>query len=115
MFLSLFFANAQSKFKPLTNEEFASYITKSGVQLLDVRAADEYNEGHIPGAINVDVQSADFQKIASSKLDPSKPVALYCRGGVRSKKAAGILEKIGYTGVDLDKGFKEWQGAVNKL
>lgn len=92
------------------NSEFANTIkTESDLQLVDVRTPQEFKESHIPGAINIDVKNPDF--INNIKvLDKSKPVAVYCRSGMRSKNAAEILVKDGYKVYELNKGFMNWDG-----
>lgn len=84
--------------------------TKPG-QLLDVRSSEEYAEGHLRGAINIDVQEPDFQAEASSQLEKDKPVYVYCRSGRRSLLAGEMLAKDGYTVVDLDGGILGWEKA----
>lgn len=71
----------------------------------------EYSEGHIPGTININVLDDSFAAMADSTLQKDKPVALYCRSGKRSKKAAVILSEKGYKVYELDKGFNAWQEA----
>ena len=94
-------------------EEFAREITKSGVQLVDVRTTEEYTNGHIPNAVNIDVLSPNFaQEIA--KLDKAQPVALYCRSGRRSKSAAEQATKLGFQVVELDGGILEWKGEIER-
>lgn len=78
------------------------------IQLVDVRTEKEYAEGAIPGAVNIDVKQADFTHRADSLLDLSRPVAVYCKGGVRSRKAAKELTQKGYTVYNLDKGYDSW-------
>ena len=94
-------------------DEFAREIAKSGVQLVDVRTAEEYAGGHIPNAVNMDVLSSDFaEKIAT--LDKERPVALYCRSGRRSKTAAEQAANLGYKVVELDGGINSWQGKIER-
>ncbi|MFZ9980912.1 MAG: rhodanese-like domain-containing protein [Cyclobacteriaceae bacterium] len=78
--------------------------------ILDVRTPEEFSEDHLAGAINMDVNSPDFEKL-SAKLDKKKPVYVYCLGGVRSKKAAGILKRNGYQAVSMSGGIKAWKSA----
>lgn len=80
----------------------------SSIQLLDVRMPAEYAAGAIPGADNLDVKQEDFAFRADSLLDKSRPVAVYCKGGVRSRKAARQLTEKGYTVYNLDKGYDSW-------
>ena len=92
-------------------DEFAREIAKEGVQIVDVRTASEYAEGHIPNAVNMDVLSYDFaEKIAT--LDKERTVALYCRSGRRSKSAAEQAAKQGFTVVELDGGVLSWRGKL---
>ena len=84
-------------------------------QRLDVRTMAEYSEGHIPGTININVLDDSFAAMADSTLQKDKPVALYCRSGKRSKKAAVILSEKGYKVYELDKGFNAWQEAGEKV
>ena len=115
--LSSLFSCQQSKgdFKTVPVKEFASLIQDESVQRLDVRTMAEYSEGHIPGTININVLDDSFSAMADSTLQKDKPVALYCRSGKRSKKAAAILSEKGYVVYDLDKGFEEWKKAGKEI
>ena len=102
-----------SGFKSVDTKRFESVISGRGVQLVDVRTAEEYAEGHIVGAINIDVQSSDFaEKIMV--LDKSRQVAVYCRSGRRSKIAAEQLAAAGYKVIDLDGGIQSWTGVIEQ-
>lgn len=105
---SLFSCQPKGDFKTLPVEEFASFIQDKEVQRLDVRTLIEYSEGHIPRSININVLDNSFAAMADSTLQKDKPVALYCRSGKRSKKAAAILSQKGYTVYELDKGLNGW-------
>ena len=100
---------SQQDFVSQGNEDFAKTISKKSTQLVDVRTPQEYEAGHIPGALNIDVKSADFDTQAA-KLNKKKPVAVYCKGGRRSKTAAKKLVEMGFTVYELDKGFDNWNG-----
>lgn len=115
--LSSLFSCQHSKgdFKTVPVKEFASLIEDASVQRLDVRTMAEYSEGHIPGTININVLDDSFAVMADSTLQKDKPVALYCRSGKRSKKAAAILSEKGYKVYELDKGFNAWQEAGEKV
>ena len=56
-----------------------------------------------------------LKRLADSTLQKDKPVAVYCRSGKRSKKAAAILSKKGYIIYDLDKGFIGWEEAGKEV
>lgn len=92
----------------VTVEEFATAISDSNVQLVDVRTHEEFAQGNIPGSINIDVNSGHFGVDADSLLDKENKVAIYCRSGRRSKKAAEILSMMGFDVVELDKGYNGW-------
>lgn len=111
LFFSTLFSCQQKggDFKSLPVEEFAALIADPEIQRLDVRTLAEYSEGHIPGSININVLDKGFAAVADSALQKDKPVAVYCRSGKRSKKAAAILSEKGYKVYDLEKGFIGWQ------
>lgn len=78
--------------------------------LLDVSTPEEFAEDHLARAINIDVNSPDFEK-QCAKLDKKKPVYVYCLGGVRSKKAAAILKRNGFEATSMSGGIKAWKSA----
>lgn len=88
---------------------FAVFINTPDVQVLDVRTAEEYAEGHIAGAMLCDVKQADFPTRAAQLLAPGKPVAVYCRSGRRSVSAAQMLAAEGFKVVNLKGGIMAWQ------
>ena len=82
--------------------------------LVDVRSAEEYAEGHLAGAVNVDVNKSDFADWVSEMGDT---VAVYCLRGGRSLKAAKLLAAKGIVVYNLAGGITEWQnsgGATTK-
>ncbi|HTF04841.1 MAG TPA: thioredoxin [Bacteroidia bacterium] len=84
-------------------------------QILDVRTPEEFNEGHLEGAQNIDFKGADFA-IHVNALDKSKPVMVYCHSGNRSAQAADQLRNNGFTTVyALDGGIQAWQSAGKKV
>lgn len=100
-------------FNSVDAQYFASVIARNDVQLVDVRTPAEYAEGHIVGAVNIDVQSPDFaEKITT--LNKSRKVAVYCRSGRRSKMAAEQLDKAGFRVIELEGGIQSWSGAIEK-
>lgn len=102
-------ANAQfDSIKTVFADEFARIIKSDSVILVDVRTADEYNAGHIDGARNIDVLKDDFNNIATTSLPKDKEIAVYCRSGKRSMKAANILAKDGFKVINLKGGWLEW-------
>jgi rhodanese-related sulfurtransferase len=113
-FWGLFAQN--NTFKTVDVKEFAGFIAKNDVTLLDVRTPAEHAEGYIPGTdFNIDVLEANFTEVALEKIPKDKPVALYCRSGNRSKTAARILSEKGYEVIELGKGFRAWEAAGKKI
>lgn len=87
---------------------FKAKLTKKHVQLVDVRTPAEFTLGHIDGAENLNVNDPQFKDLAA-KLDKRKPVAVYCKAGSRSAKAAGILAEMGFKTIyNLDGGYTAW-------
>ncbi len=111
LFATLCACQQKVPFQSVTPEEFATVIAQPEVQRLDVRTPAEYSEGHIAGSLNINVQNDAFAEMADSLLDKSHPVALYCRSGRRSKKAATLLTQKGYKVVELGSGINGWQAA----
>lgn len=91
--------------------EFQNFIRHDSVQLVDVRTAEEYAEGRIRGAVNINVLENSFITKAEKNLSKSRPVAVYCRSGKRSLNAAQQLIKAGFTVVDLKGGIIGWTTA----
>ena len=105
-----FFIN-MNKFTSLNASDFEQAITDDQVIIVDVRTAEEYSGGHIHNAINIDVKRAGFLYEADEKLPKDKTIAVYCQGGVRSRKAASLLTDNGYTVINLSGGISEWMAA----
>ena len=112
---SLFSCQQKGDFQSMNVEEFDSLIQNEDIQRLDVRTLAEYSEGHITKTININVMDDSFASMADSLLQKDKPVAVYCRSGKRSKKAATILSEKGYKVFELDKGFNSWQEAGKEI
>ena len=102
---------AQSQeFKSVDVDQFENVISDPKVIRLDVRTPQEFASGHIADAINIDVNDRSFEQRAS-KLPKDQTIAVYCRSGNRSKKAAGILARDGYRVIELDSGINGWTRA----
>ena len=80
----------------------------TNIAILDVRTAKEFADGHVAGAVNIDVNQTDFaQKI--DQLDRSKTYIVYCRSGRRSRKAVGIIAAKGFKNLyNVSDGFVGW-------
>ncbi len=86
----------------------AKLKSSNGGQLIDVRTPEEYTEGKIENAQNIDFYANDF-KSKIEALDKSKPVFVYCRSGGRSAKAANIFKEAGFKEIyDLQGGYMNY-------
>ena len=80
-----------------------------GVQLVDVRTPEEFGEGHLEGAVNIDFLDDEVFSAGIKGLDKERPVLLYCRSGRRSADAGRLLLKEGFKEVyDLEGGYLNW-------
>ena len=93
------------------NALLEEYYNNPGALLLDVREADEYAEGHIPGAKNVRLQAL---RDVSEEIDPDTPLYVYCQSGGRSFKAATVLRGVGFTNVTDLGGINRYTGEREK-
>ena len=90
-------------------EEFKTMVLDKDVQLVDVRTQDEYNDGYIDDAINIDYYEEDTFIQKFDQLDKNKPIYIYCRSGNRSQKAGKILQELGFKEIiDLKGGYDAW-------
>ena len=81
--------------------------------IVDVRRADEFAQGHIPGAINID--NEDIADTEPAKLpDKEQMIYVYCRSGNRSKQAAEKLASMGYSNVIEFGGIIDWTGEIEQ-
>ncbi|MDD5861763.1 MAG: rhodanese-like domain-containing protein [Prevotella sp.] len=107
-------ANAQTdSIRTVDAPHFAEMIRSDTAFLVDVRTAEEYGDGHIDHAVNIDVLKPDF-KDKSKSLPKGKFIAVYCRSGKRSLRAAHILAKEGYRVINLRGGWMEWEEYAQK-
>ena len=104
-----------SSYTDVDVDEFQALIADPAVQLLDVRTLEEFAEGHIAGAVLVDVNENDFVERATAVLDKQRPVAVYCRSGRRSARAANLLTEQGYQVTNLSGGVMAWSDAGKAL
>ena len=100
--------NDSSLVQIITFDELEKTYKIDGIQLVDVRTADEYNKGHIKNALNIDFLDSNF-KLNIQKLDKTKPVIVYCQRGSRSSKSATKLVENAFVKVyNLKGGFSKW-------
>lgn len=104
----------KAMYEQITPEE-AKKIMDSGEEhiILDTREKDEFDEGHIPGAILIPYTEIE-SKAEETLPDKDKLIFVYCRSGRRSKIAAESLAKLGYTNVKEFGGIIDWPYEVEK-
>lgn len=84
----------------------------TGAVLLDVRTPQEYQEGHIPGSINVPLQSlSTADQIPAGK---NAPLFVYCHSGARSSQAVRLLARMGYSSAKNIGGIAAYKGEVER-
>lgn len=77
--------------------------------IIDVRKQDEVEEGHIPNALNIDVENPPKFMEEAQKLNPNKAYYIYCKTGDRSTQACMVLGALGFNKVyKLDVGYEGW-------
>lgn len=81
-----------------------------GYTVLDVRETDEFEEGHIVGALNKPLSELKIGNFEG--LDASEEYVVICRSGNRSKEASEILVGEGYTVLNVSEGMSSWTGDV---
>ena len=104
----------KAMYEQITAEE-AKKIMDSGEEhiILDTREQDEFDEGHIPGAILIPYTEIE-NKAEEMLPDKDKLILVYCRSGRRSKIAAEALSKLGYTNVKEFGGIIDWPYEIEK-
>ena len=104
----------KAMYQQITAEE-AKKIMDSGEEhiILDTREQDEFDEGHIPGAILIPYTEIE-NKAEEMLPDKDAQILVYCRSGRRSKIASEALSKLGYTNVKEFGGIIDWPYEVEK-
>lgn len=95
------------------NDWWENAQANSNAVILDVRTADEYNRGIIPGAVNIDIYKGQGFIDEVEKLDKTKNYYVYCAAGARSGQACNIMNQLGFANAyNLAGGITQWQGPV---
>lgn len=92
------------------NEGVEKFRNEKNAVLLDVRRVDEYQEQHIPGSINIPVET--IEQALEVLLDKNQTIYVHCRSGVRSLKAANALIEMGYTNIIEIGGILDYKGVT---
>ena len=103
----------KAEYKKITSDEAKKMMETQKVIVVDVRTLEEYNEGHIPNAISVPLETIENEAEAKLK-NKDALILVYCRSGRRSREAALKLIENGYTNVIDFGGIKDWNGEVVK-
>ncbi len=97
---------------PDINEGVKTCVETPGAVLLDVRNADEYVAGHIPGSVNLPL--SEIKSAEDWFPDTDTPLFVYCLSGARSSKAIAALGEMGYTKLANLGGIRAWRGEIEK-
>jgi hydroxyacylglutathione hydrolase len=93
--------------KQISGNDLAERMQTGGVQVIDVRAATEFDAGHLPGVTHIPLGSLPDRL---KELSPDMPIVVHCQGGSRSAIAASILKANGFDDVaNLTGGYSEWE------
>lgn len=99
---------AQSGYTQISQEEAKAMMDGQDVIVLDVREQDEYDSGHIPGAVLLPLGSISKESAAAVIPEKDSTVLIYCRSGNRSKTASDKLAQLGYTQIYEFGGITTW-------
>lgn len=103
-----------AEYKSITMDEAKKIFAEAGDYIiLDVRTAEEFAGGHIPGAMNLANEDIGSKRPVELP-DVNKDIYVYCRSGRRSKEAAAKLAALGYTGVIECGGILDWTGEMEE-
>ena len=104
--------NTERSYTQITQDEAKEMMAKDdGHVIVDVRRQDEYDAGHIPGAILIPNESIGTEQ-PEELPDPDQIILVYCRSGNRSKQASQKLADMGYTNVYEFGGINDWTGEI---
>ena len=99
----------KAEYKKITSDEAKNIMLTEKPIVVDVRSLEEYNEGHIPGAIVIPNESIGTEQ-PKELPDLDQVILVYCRSGNRSRQASQKLYDMGYTNVYEFGGIKDWTG-----
>ena len=99
---------SDSSYEQITQEAAKEMMDTQEVIILDVREQDEYDSGHIPGAVLLPVGTIDENTAAEVIPEKDSTVLVYCRSGNRSKTASSTLADLGYTNIYEFGGINTW-------
>lgn len=107
-------SESQNSSSTTAQQDYVQLAKTPGITVLDVRTAEEYVAGHLPNAVNIDINAADFEAKIKA-MDPAKKYLVYCRSGSRSTAAVGVMRQFGFTDVvNMEAGISAWNGELVK-
>ncbi len=102
--------DGESGYRRISMEEAVVMMEEeSGYIILDVRTPEEFEEKHIPGAVNIPNETINTEEIPDLP-DKEQLILVYCRSGNRSKQASEKLADLGYTNIVEFGGINDWEG-----
>ena len=104
----------ENTYQQITQEEAKNMMDTQEAIVLDVREQDEFDAGHIPGAVLLPVGTIAKDTAAAVIPELDSVVLVYCRSGNRSKKASQALVDLGYTGIYEFGGINTWPYEVEQ-
>ncbi len=104
------YLTVKDKLEPVAREELLERVSNNLVTVIDVRPVEEFNAGHVPGAINIPL--SDLQKHLD-ELDSGQEIVAYCRGPhcILAFEAVARLRDNGINARRMEDGFPEWKHA----
>lgn len=92
----------------ITAQQAQQLLQENSLQILDIRTAEEFANGHLTGAQNLDFYASDFTQQLQTR-DPKQPYLLYCASGRRSAEAHRQMQALGFEQVyDIQGGYQAW-------
>ncbi len=100
----------------LSQEQWAAQMQQDeNAVILDVRTEEEFSEGKIPNAINIDIYEGQGFIDKVSELDKQKNYYVYCKAGSRSQQACQLMGNLGFMNTfNLSGGITQWKGEVEQ-
>ena len=100
-----------SRYTDIDVDRFQELMKQPNTMVLDVRTPTEFAQGHIAGAVLIDVNSPDFAK-KIAELDKNKTYLVHCRSGIRSTTACNTMASLSFPHLyNMIGGITAWQGA----
>lgn len=100
--------SASHSYEQISQQEAKTMMDTQDVIILDVREQEEYDSGHIPGAVLLPLGTISEETAAAVIPEKDSVVLVYCRSGNRSKTASAALAELGYTGIYEFGGINTW-------